>query len=312
MIQIDLITGFLGAGKTTFIKEYAKYLMNQGLNIGILENDFGAVNVDALLLQDILGDQCTLEMVAGGCDADCHKRRFKTKLIAMGMCGYDRVLVEPSGIFDMDEFFDTIHEEPLDRWYTIGNVITIVDAGIDQNLSKASRYLLASQAAQAGTILYSHVSEVTEEQLDATKQYVEEALNELNYKKQAVKNVIEKDFRSLEEADYQAILRSGYQIADYQKLWFDDQETYDSVYFMNKNFTKEQLIKTSEKILKDTECGNVFRIKGFQKLEDGSFIALNITKQKMNIEPVTTGQNVVIVIGEQLNKERIEKYLEEK
>ena len=49
MIQIDLITGFLGAGKTTFIKEYAKYLMDQGLNIGILENDFGAVNVDALL-----------------------------------------------------------------------------------------------------------------------------------------------------------------------------------------------------------------------------------------------------------------------
>lgn len=76
MIQIDLITGFLGSGKTTFIRRYAKYLIDQGLNIGILENDFGAVNVDALLLQDILGDNCTLEMVAGGCDADCHRRRL--------------------------------------------------------------------------------------------------------------------------------------------------------------------------------------------------------------------------------------------
>lgn len=128
MIKIDLITGFLGSGKTTFIKKYATYLLQQGMNIGILENDFGAVNVDAMLLQDILGDHCTLEMVAGGCDADCHRRRFKTKLIAMGMCGYDRVLVEPSGIFDMDEFFDALHESPLDRWYEIGNVITIVDA----------------------------------------------------------------------------------------------------------------------------------------------------------------------------------------
>ena len=80
MIQIDLITGFLGSGKTTFIKQYARYLIAHGLNIGILENDFGAVNVDAMLLQDILGDHCTLEMVAGGCDADCHRRRFKTKL----------------------------------------------------------------------------------------------------------------------------------------------------------------------------------------------------------------------------------------
>lgn len=51
--QIDLITGFLGSGKTTFIKKYATYLMQQGMNIGILENDFGAVNVDAMLLQDI-------------------------------------------------------------------------------------------------------------------------------------------------------------------------------------------------------------------------------------------------------------------
>ena len=54
MITIDLITGFLGAGKTTFIRKYATHLMEQGLNIGILENDHGAVNVDAMLLQDIL------------------------------------------------------------------------------------------------------------------------------------------------------------------------------------------------------------------------------------------------------------------
>ena len=53
MIKIDLITGFLGSGKTTFLKQYAKYLMAQGKNIGILENDFGAVNVDMLLLQVI-------------------------------------------------------------------------------------------------------------------------------------------------------------------------------------------------------------------------------------------------------------------
>ena len=46
MVKIDLITGFLGSGKTTFIKKYAKYLIDQGLNIGILENDFGAVNAE--------------------------------------------------------------------------------------------------------------------------------------------------------------------------------------------------------------------------------------------------------------------------
>ena len=104
MIKIDLITGFLGSGKTTFLKQYAKYLMAQGKNIGILENDFGAVNVDMLLLQELRGDQCELEMISGGCDKETHRRRFRTKLISMGMSGYDRILVEPSGIYDVDEF----------------------------------------------------------------------------------------------------------------------------------------------------------------------------------------------------------------
>jgi len=40
MVKIDLITGFLGSGKTTFIKKYGSYLMEKGENLGILENDF--------------------------------------------------------------------------------------------------------------------------------------------------------------------------------------------------------------------------------------------------------------------------------
>ncbi len=47
------------------------------------------------------------------------------------------VLIEPSGIFfDVDEFFDVLCEEPLDRWYEIGNVIAIVDARLEENLSE--------------------------------------------------------------------------------------------------------------------------------------------------------------------------------
>ena len=47
MIKIDLITGFLGSGKTTFIKKYASYLLKKGMNIGILENDSGIVMIFA-------------------------------------------------------------------------------------------------------------------------------------------------------------------------------------------------------------------------------------------------------------------------
>ena len=275
MISIDLITGFLGSGKTTFIKKYAKYLIDQGKNIGILENDFGAVNVDAMLLQDILGDNCTLEMVAGGCDADCHRRRFKTKLIAMGMCGYDRVLVEPSGIFDMDEFFDALHEDPLDRWYQIGNVITIIDANLDTALSEASRFLLASQAAQAGTILYSHVQETEASVISSTSRYVSGLLEKLQCPAPSGQLILQKDWDKLVPNDFEKIMHSGYHSADYRKLWLDEKKTYDSLYFMNMEFTESFLRESCVKILKDPACGKVFRIKGFQKLPDNTWIAVN-------------------------------------
>ena len=89
--KVDLVTGFLGAGKTTFIKKYARYLLDKGCKIGVLENDFGAVNVDMLLLQELLDENCDLEMVSAA-DKDCHRRRFKTKLIAMGMRGVNTAL----------------------------------------------------------------------------------------------------------------------------------------------------------------------------------------------------------------------------
>lgn len=176
MTKIDLITGFLGAGKTTFLKKYAAYLLRKGLHIGILENDYGAVNVDMMLLQDLLSDQCELEMVAGGCHPDCHRRRFKSKLIAMGMCGYDRVLIEPSGVFDIDEFFDILHEEPLDQWYEIGSVIAVVDAKMEPELSEDAEYLLASEAANAGCVVMSRTQEASPAEIAAAVSHLNHAM----------------------------------------------------------------------------------------------------------------------------------------
>ena len=159
MTKVDLITGFLGSGKTTFIKEYVRYLLDKGEKVGIIENDYGAINVDMLLLDSEFGDECRMEMVVAA-DPDCHRRRFKTKLIAMGMESekLDRVIVEPSGIYDVDEFFDILYEEPLDRFYEIGNVIAIVDSGLSDDLSKESDYLLVSQIAEAGMVVFSKVT----------------------------------------------------------------------------------------------------------------------------------------------------------
>ena len=71
--KVDLVTGFLGAGKTTFIKKYARYLLDKGCKIGVLENDFGAVNVDMLLLQELINDLCVVTMTEGCTWTEQHK-----------------------------------------------------------------------------------------------------------------------------------------------------------------------------------------------------------------------------------------------
>ena len=310
MVKIDLITGFLGSGKTTFIKKYAKYLMEQGLNICILENDYGAVNVDMMLLQDLAGDRCELEMVAGGCDYDCHKRRFKTKLISMGMCGYDRVIVEPSGIFDVDEFFDVLYEEPLDRWYEIGSVIAIVDAGMSNDMSKESDYLLASQLANAGAVVFSRSQNVSGADIDEKIAHINSAMELVGCKRRfkADNDIINKDWDELTGADFERIMSCGYRQENYVKFLSGDDYGYSSLYFMNVKIPVAKLKDRAEKLLNDASCGKVFRIKGFMLKEDGDWIELNATHDAVNIKPIETGQEVLIVIGEELNEDNIKKY----
>lgn len=309
MVKVDLITGFLGAGKTTFIKKYARYLMDQGMNIGILENDLGAINVDMMLLHDLEGEQCELEMVSGGCDRDCYKRRFKTKLIAMGMCGYDRVLIEPSGIFDVDDFFDTLYEEPLDRWYQIGNVITVVDAALQTDLSREADYVLASEAADAGCVLLSRSQEVAEEEIQNTIGHLNRALKDIQCKRVLKDEIFVKNWEEFTDEDFQRILTSGYVAESYQKMSLEDSDIFDSLNFMNHGLSESEMQHTAEQILKDPACGTVLRIKGFCQKEDKTWVELNATHHETLLRKTEAGQEVLIVIGQKLNEERIRQYL---
>ena len=309
MVKVDLITGFLGAGKTTFIKKYARYLMNQGMNIGILENDLGAINVDMMLLHDLEGEQCELEMVSGGCDRDCYKRRFKTKLIAMGMCGYDRVLIEPSGIFDVDDFFDTLYEEPLDRWYQIGNVITVVDAALQTDLSREADYVLASEAADAGCVLLSRSQEVAEEEIQNTIGHLNRALKDIQCKRVLKDEIFVKNWEEFTDEDFQRILTSGYVVESYQKMSLEDSDIFDSLNFMNHGLSESEMQHTAEQILKNPACGTVLRIKGFCQKEDKTWVELNATHHETLLRKTEAGQEVLIVIGQKLNEERIRQYL---
>ena len=302
MITIDLITGFLGSGKTTFIEKYARWLVARGERVCILENDYGAINIDRVLLQDLLGPNCELEMVVGGDGAEAHQRRFRTKLISMAMLGYTRVLVEPSGIYDIDEFFDTLYEEPLDRWYEVGSVLTIIDARLDPGLSPASRYLLASEAANAGKIILSKLPGNVAQTLAILNQAMEELQCTCRFAYPA--DVLAKPWEQLEDADFQMLENAGYRHVSFLKRAVAEEDAYQSLFYMHYETTPENLKKRVLKLLTDPAAGRVLRIKGFS-----SGLELNVTKDERHFRPLTTPtEDVIIVIGENLRKDIVAGY----
>lgn len=314
MTKIDLITGILGSGKSTLIHHYAEHLIRQGKRIAILENDFGAVNVDMVMFQDLKGENCQLEMIAGGGDPCCHKRRFKTQLISLGMQHFDRVILEPSGIFDMDEFFDTLYESPLDRWFEIGSILTVLDAETPEILSAQMEYLLASEAACCGKLVLSKWQEL---KCETPEQITERLLNHLNRaltgiqcKRQfCTKDVWARDWNALTEADYEMLQAAGYCNYSYVKQFRTETIQSEVHYFMHLAIPETEIQPLIHQIMSDPSCGKIYRIKGALPIKDG-WLKINATVEKTEISPIPDGQAVLIVIGDNVQKEKIDGHLQ--
>lgn len=293
MIKIDLITGFLGSGKTTFIKKYANYLIGIGENVCILENDFGAVNIDMMFLDNL---NCGKEMVSGACDYDCHLRRFKTKLIQIAMMGYSRVIVEPSGIYDTDEFFDALYEEPLNTLYEINNIFFLYDVNIS-NLSYQSKYILTSEASVASVIIATK-KDITNKKIDLN--YINNILKEFKCNRVFK----ESDIIYSDELDFNKIINLGYKTYDHIKIPVNMDNNYDSMYLLDETITLKELNNLKNKLFKDKKYGNIERIKGFI-FENNTWNKINITKINNETTPINDGQKVILIVGENLNKELI-------
>lgn len=313
MTKIDLITGILGSGKTTFLLKYARELIRRGEKIAILENDFGAVNVDMMMLQELKCDNCTIEMIVGGGDSDCHKRRFKTQLISLGMQKFDRVIVEPSGIFDMDEFFDTLYESPLDRWFEIGSILTIIDAQMNEIMSEQMEYLLASEAAYSGKLILSKAGLADEPMETITERVIAHLNRSLSLircdRSFSDRDLFVKNWKNLEPSDFDKLFSAGYRGASYVKQFPSDEISSEVHYFMHVAIEQGKIETVIADIMNDMECGKIFRIKGSLPAGDGGWLKINATSEKTEISSVSAGQGVLIAIGDNISRERIDNHL---
>ena len=88
------------------------------------------------------------------------------------------------------------------------------------------------------------------------------------------------------------------------------EDVFDSFFFMHVKMTEEELLGAVHAAFEDPACGYIFRIKGFLPVGDG-WLELNATRRETLLKPISRGQEILIVIGEGLSKEALQKYFQD-
>jgi len=153
MIQVDIISGFLGAGKTTFANILLRHYLAFGLRPVYIVNEIGQSGVDAEVIKAEGFEAMEME---GGCIC-CS---LKTDIAAAMLEVIDRfsptnLVFEPSGVFIFDDFFDILKQPAIAERCTLGKVFTIVDS-VNFSLVKAAYgSFLYNQIKNAGILIVS-------------------------------------------------------------------------------------------------------------------------------------------------------------
>ena len=164
MTKIDIVSGFLGAGKTTLIKKMVKEAY-QGEKLVLIENEFGEISIDGGFLKDA-GIQ--ISEMSSGCiccslvgDFGKALREVKEQFQP------DRILIEPSGVGKLSDVIVAVENTVADiPDMKLNSFVTVADAGKVKVYMKNFGEFYNNQIEAAGTIILSRTQKLTQEKLE--------------------------------------------------------------------------------------------------------------------------------------------------
>ena len=165
MTKIDILSGFLGAGKTTLIKKLIAEAY-QGEKLVLIENEFGEIGIDGGFMKDA-GVEVT-EMNSG-CICCSLVGDFGTALKKV-IVDYapDRVIIEPSGVGKLSDVMKAVEDAKQDADVVINSATTVVDVAKCKMYMKNFGEFFNNQVESAGTIVLSRTQNVPEKKVSDT------------------------------------------------------------------------------------------------------------------------------------------------
>ena len=162
MTKIDIISGFLGAGKTTLIKKLLKDAL-AGTKVVLIENEFGEIGIDGGFLKE---SGIEIREMNAGCICCSLVGDFGTSLKeVMDTYAPERILIEPSGVGKLSDVMRAINDASEHTQMHLNSACAVVDASKCKVYLKNFGEFFNNQIAYAGTIVLTRTDKISDEKI---------------------------------------------------------------------------------------------------------------------------------------------------
>ncbi len=164
MTKIDVVSGFLGAGKTTLIKKLLKEALD-GTKVVLIENEFGEIGIDGGFLKE---SGIEIKEMNSGCICCSLVGDFGTSLKeVLTTYSPERVLIEPSGVGKLSDVLKAVEDVAQDLDVEVNSAVAVVDASKCKMYMKNFGEFFINQVEYAGTIILTRADKTSQEKMNA-------------------------------------------------------------------------------------------------------------------------------------------------
>ncbi|MCS5422560.1 MULTISPECIES: CobW family GTP-binding protein [Psychrilyobacter] len=194
MIEVEIVSGFLGAGKTTFINKRLKELKGKFSEekIVLIENEFGDISIDS----EFIVEGVTIEEISSGCICCVLKENFKESLEKIIENDIDRIIIEPTGLGLLGEILKILKSEKISKKCEIASVTMVIDGKNYLEQVEIFGSFFTDQIENAKTLYISKIDDMNVESISE----IEGSLKEINSRAKTIFEI--KDIKSMSITDF--------------------------------------------------------------------------------------------------------------
>ena len=305
---LNVISGFLGAGKTTFISK----LMESrpiGENIAVCANKFGLSGVDGIIFQSKKAD---VRELPAGCTCGPFKKILSSAVLDLIFkSDFDKLIIEPSGIEKLSDVVNTVNSQSFKKFIKMGKSITIVDAiNFADNLGKYEE-IFAQQIKYSDLIILSKIEELLEKQ----KEDIGNMVKKIN----TTAPVFDREWTPEFIKEMYSVIFTG-KTGIEQKDFLDGDvnfkeitRAFQTVSANIQHNISEEDIKEIIKRLNNSADSEIVRVKGLLTGIDGQTLMVDYIQGSISIEQVDLpADNNIVVIGTNMSYSAVTNILNNK